>query len=177
MQANYGDFREPTLDEEFASRMDAADRAARAEDRSAALDTAEMRASGHPAAQPDDYQDPALTAAILADDSDTIRPVFGEPEATTAEPCDEYCEPDCVHHVANVGWDLSFGSRINIGPRSTTDPRLIMSLHLSDDAIANGMVYREVTPQKVIAYAQQLLELTGAQWQLVPAAPREPGRG
>jgi hypothetical protein len=91
-----------------------------------------------------------------------ITPVRGEPEATAAEPCDEYCDADCVHHTASVGWDLSFGSRINFHPRDTSDPRLVISLQLSDDAVAKGMVYREVTPQQVATYGQQLLSLTGA---------------
>lgn len=34
-------------------------------------DADEARAAGHPAYQPDGYQDPALTAAILADTADT----------------------------------------------------------------------------------------------------------
>lgn len=106
-----------------------------------------------------------------------IRPVCGEPEATAAAPCDEYCDPDCVNHTASVGWDLSFGSRINVGPRDTADPRLIVSLHLSDDAIATGMVYREATPQQVVTFAQQLLDLVGAQWKLVPAGPAQPDAG
>lgn len=102
-----------------------------------------------------------------------LRPVSGHPEATVAQACDEYCDPECVHHTPSVGWDLSFGSRINFGTRDTTDPRLIMSLHLSDDATATGMVYREVKPEQVVAFAQYLLALTGAQWQLVPA-PAKP---
>lgn len=44
MQASYGeDFREPTLEEEFAGRMDAADRAARAEDAASRTDNDEFR--------------------------------------------------------------------------------------------------------------------------------------
>jgi hypothetical protein len=50
---------------------------------------------------------------------------------------------------------------------------LVVSLHLSDDAIATGMVYREVQPQQVVTFAQQLLALTGAQWKLAPADPAE----
>jgi hypothetical protein len=102
-----------------------------------------------------------------------IKPVRGEPEAAAAEPCDEHCDPGCVHHTPSVGWDLSFGSRINFHPADTSDPRLVVSLHLSDDAIATGMVYREVQPQQVVTFAQQLLALTGAQWELVPADPAE----
>lgn len=102
-----------------------------------------------------------------------IKPVHGEPVAMAAEPCDEYCDIDCVSHTASAGWDLSFGSRINFHPASTADPRLVVSLHLSDDAIANGMVYRGVQQEQVMAFAQQLLDLVGAQWKLVPTAPDE----
>ncbi len=91
-----------------------------------------------------------------------LRPVYGQPEASNAETCDEHCEPDCVHHTASVGWDLSFGSRINFHPRDTRDPRLVVSLQLSDDAIANRVVYREVQPQQVAEFGQQLLGLAGA---------------
>jgi NTP pyrophosphatase (non-canonical NTP hydrolase) len=91
-----------------------------------------------------------------------LRPVSGQPEANTAEPCDEHCDPDCVHHTPSVGWDLSFGSRINFHPRDTADPRMVVSLHLSDDAVATGMVYREVQPQQVATFGQQLLGLAGA---------------
>jgi hypothetical protein len=65
-----------------------------------------------------------------------------------------------------VGWDLSFGSRINFHPVDTTDPRLAVSLHLSDDAVATGMVHREVTAAQVAEFAQALLRLVGAQWTL-----------
>lgn len=95
-----------------------------------------------------------------------IRPAAGSPEAATAEPCDQFCEPACVHHIPSVGWDLSHGSRINFHPVDTSDPRLVVSLHLSDDAVANGIVYREVTPAQVVAFAQHLLTLAGAQWTL-----------
>lgn len=98
-----------------------------------------------------------------------VRPVSGDPEAGAAEPCDEHCDIACVHHTPSVGWDLSFGSRINFHPVDTTDGRLVVSLHLSDDAVATGLVYREVSPQQVVAFAQQLLALVGAQWKLVPA--------
>ncbi len=91
-----------------------------------------------------------------------IRPVLGEPEASIAEPCDEHCDPDCVNHTPSVGWDLSLGSRINFHPVDTTDGRLIVSLHLSDDAIANRMVYREVRPDQVAMFARQLGELLAA---------------
>jgi hypothetical protein len=88
-----------------------------------------------------------------------LRAVIGQPEADTAEPCDEHCDPDCVNHVASVGWDLSFGSRINFHQRYTRDRRLVVSLQLSDDAIAKGQVYRQVKEQQVAKFAQHLLEL------------------
>ncbi len=102
-----------------------------------------------------------------------IRRVDGNPEARAAEPCDEYCDVECVHHTPDVGWDLSFGSRINVHPVDTTDGRLVVTLHLSDDAVANGMVYRQVEPEQVLAFACQLLELIGAQWK--PCLPPRPG--
>jgi hypothetical protein len=93
--------------------------------------------------------------------ADTTKPVRGQPESEQAEPCDEYCEPQCVHHVPSVGWDFSFGSRINFHPRDTTDSSLVMMLSLSDDAVASGMVYRKVEPEQVRTFARALLVLTG----------------
>jgi hypothetical protein len=97
-----------------------------------------------------------------------VRPVSGDPEARAAEPCDEHCDPDCVHHTPSVGWDLSFGSRINFHPVDTQDGRMVVSLHLSDDATAKGMVYREVKPEQVAAFALHLLELVapGGTWRV-----------
>ncbi len=94
--------------------------------------------------------------------TDPIRPVHSDPEFTGATPCDEYCDPDCGHHAPSAGWDLSFGSRINVHPVSVADDRLVVSLHLSDDAIRNGMVYRQVTPDQVAEFAKALLALAGA---------------
>lgn len=89
----------------------------------------------------------------------TIRAVHGDPAFTSPLPCDEYCDPDCGHHVPGVGWDLSFGSRINFHPADAGDDRLVVLLNLSDDAIAKGMVYRQVTPEQVRAFAHGLLAL------------------
>lgn len=97
----------------------------------------------------------------MSETDQTIRAVHGEPEFTSPLPCDEYCDPDCVHHVPSVGWSLSFGSRINLHPVDATDRRLVVSLQLSDDAIANGMVYRQVTPEQVREFARGLLALVG----------------
>lgn len=92
-----------------------------------------------------------------------LKPAHGTPEFTPPAPCDEYCDSDCVHHVASAGWDLSFGSRINVHRVDTADGRLVVSLHLSDDALANGMVYREVTPEQVAEFARHLLAVVGAE--------------
>lgn len=92
-----------------------------------------------------------------------IKPVYGHPEFTPPTSCDEHCDPGCVHHVASAGWDLSFGSRLNVGRVDTSDGRLVVSLHLSDDALANGMVYREVTPQQIADFARHLLAVVGAE--------------
>ncbi len=86
-----------------------------------------------------------------------LRPVYGSP----GQPCDDYCEPACVHHAPSVGWDLSVGSRIDVGPVDTADNRLVMSLHLGPDYDGSGVVRREVTPEQVAAYARQLLALVG----------------
>lgn len=88
-----------------------------------------------------------------------IKPVSGNPESSPPEPCDEYCDTECVHHAPTVGWDLSFGSRINFHPVDTTDGRLVVSLHLSDDAIASRMVYRQVTARQVAEFGRYLINL------------------
>lgn len=98
----------------------------------------------------------------MSTNTTAIKSVYANPEFTPPAPCDEYCEPNCIHHVASAGWDLSFGSRINIHPVDTADGRLVVSLHLSDDAVASGMVYRQVTPQQVADFARHLLAVVGA---------------
>lgn len=105
--------------------------------------------------------------------STEIRRVDGQPEARAAEPCDEHCDVECVHHTPNVGWDLSFGSRLNFHPVDTTDGRLVVALHLSDDAVATGMVYRRVEPEQVLTFARQLLALIGTEWR--PVLPPRAG--
>lgn len=92
-----------------------------------------------------------------------LRPTLGQPETSVAEPCDKDCDSACVHHVPSVGWDLSFGSRINFHPVDTGDGRLVVHLSLSDDAIANGTVWRQVSPEQVTAFARSLLRLVGAE--------------
>jgi hypothetical protein len=99
-------------------------------------------------------------AARWADDQRAaLKQVHGEPQADTAEPCDENCELACVHHVPGVGWDLSFGSRINVHPVDTTDDRMIVQLNLSDDAVMNRGVTREATREQVATFATHLLAL------------------
>jgi hypothetical protein len=91
-----------------------------------------------------------------------VRPVHGDPTAEAAGECDEYCDERCIHHTADVGWDLSWGARINFGQIDTTDPQLAVMLNLSDDAVSNGMVYRRVEPQQVATFGQHLIALAGA---------------
>ncbi len=90
-----------------------------------------------------------------------IRTVHGDPAFTSPLPCDEHCDTDCVHHVPNVGWDLSFGSRINFHPAGAGDNTLVVNLNLSDDATRSDNVYRQVTPDQVRAFAHGLLALLG----------------
>ncbi len=105
--------------------------------------------------------------------SPEIRPVHGQPEFVARTPCDEYCDPDCVHHVPSTGWDLSFGSRLNFHPAAVDDGRLVVDLNLSDDATTTGSVYRLVTRQQVLAHAHGLLALVDAEpvvaWSAVEA--------
>ncbi len=92
-----------------------------------------------------------------------IQAVYGQPEFVARTPCDEYCDPDCVHHVPSTGWDLSFGSRLNFHPAAVDDDRLVMDLNLSDDAITNRGVYRQVTPGQLADHAHGILALIGAE--------------
>ncbi len=102
-----------------------------------------------------------------------IRPVHSDPEYVGRTPCDEYCDPECGHHAPSAGWDLSFGSRINFHPVAANDDRLVVNLNLSDDAIANRSVYRQVTREQVLDHAHGLLALVDAEpvvaWSAVEA--------
>lgn len=82
----------------------------------------------------------------------TLKPTEGEPEDATF-----------VDEGMNVGWDLSFGCRLNVGgdgPES--DGPLVICANFSDADLARGFVKREVTPAQLVKFASLLLQVAVA---------------
>lgn len=79
----------------------------------------------------------------------TLQPTEGEPEDATL-----------VGEGTSIGWDLSFGFRLNVGGDSPdgTGP-LVISAHFSDADLARGFVKRQVTPEQLVKFASLLLQV------------------
>jgi len=111
-------------------------------------------------------------------DETPLRPTNGHPEFIPREDydIDDFDGKPIPPTLESVGWDLSFGSRINFGVIEDGTGDLYVDLQLSDDAVANGMVIRSVTREQVLAFAQHLLDLVGARPVLtLPEPPRVAG--
>lgn len=78
-----------------------------------------------------------------------LKPASGEPEYTTL-----------VGEGPRMGWDLSFGCRLNVGVDDCVDGHpLTISAHFSDADHTRGFVKREVTPQQLVEFAALLLRV------------------
>jgi hypothetical protein len=80
----------------------------------------------------------------------TLKPTEGEPHDSTDEDGE------------SVGWDLSFGFRLNAGQRLDNRDELTLGAHFSDADLARGFVKREVTPAQLREFARLLLNLAAA---------------
>lgn len=86
----------------------------------------------------------------------------GPPPTTTPRPA--HADPDYRHeydedgnpHDPSAGWDLAFGCRISFG---TMDGVLRASVHMSDHELKARCAIREVTPEQIRAFANDLLHL------------------
>ena len=85
-------------------------------------------------------------------DTNTIRPVYGDPDTIH-----EYDE-DGNAYDPGVGWDLSGGCRSTIGYQ---DGQLVAVVHTSDEDKRRGFTRRTVTREQVADYARKLLALVG----------------
>lgn len=83
----------------------------------------------------------------------TLQPTYGQP----------YDSSDIDGE--SVGWDLSFGFRLNVDHddfEDLTSP-LTINAHFSDADRARGFVKREVTADQLAEFARLLLNIAGKQ--------------
>lgn len=83
----------------------------------------------------------------------TLKPTDGDPHDSSD---DEIAE--------GIGWDLSFGFRLNVDHDDYTDVNtpLVIGAHFSDADLARGMVKREVTPAQLEEFARLLLNIAAS---------------
>lgn len=72
----------------------------------------------------------------------------------------------------SIGWDLSFGFRLNVDHDDFEDHStpLTINAHFSDADKARGFVKREVTPEQLEEFARLLLNIAAKQKQRAGAA-------
>lgn len=81
----------------------------------------------------------------------TLKPADGEPHDSSDEDGE------------SVGWDLSFGFRLNVGQLDCDRATLTIGAHFSDADLARGFVERSVTPAQLDEFARLLLNLAASQ--------------
>ena len=83
----------------------------------------------------------------------TLKPTHGDPHDSSD-----------VDDLESVGWDLSFGFRLNVDhdiEEDLTSP-LTIGAHFSDADLARGFVKRQVTPEQLEEFARLLLNMAAA---------------
>jgi hypothetical protein len=88
-----------------------------------------------------------------------IKPTLGQPEFREAYDPREFDDTLPVD-PAWAGWDFSVGSNLTFSSNPTDG--FYVHLGLSDDAIRDQRVYRSVTREQVLAFAEHLLRLVDA---------------
>lgn len=85
-----------------------------------------------------------------SDTPQNLKPTHGAPHDTESL---DGCE--------GIGWDLSWGFRLNIGHDTAEDPTspLVIGAGFSDVDEAAGIVVREATPEQLEEFARLLLNL------------------
>lgn len=86
-------------------------------------------------------------------DSSPLKPTHGEPH-----------DSESLDGCEGIGWDLSWGFRLNIGHDTAEDPTspLTIGANFSDSDQARGIVVREVTPEQLEEFARLLLDLAAS---------------
>jgi hypothetical protein len=79
----------------------------------------------------------------------TLRPTYGDPQDSSDTDGE------------SIGWDLSFGFRLNIDHADYEDHTtpLTIGANFSDADLARGFVRREVTPEQIEEFARLLLNV------------------
>jgi hypothetical protein len=82
----------------------------------------------------------------------TLKPTHGEPHDSSDIDGE------------SVGWDLSFGFRLNVDHVDLDDHTTPLTIggHFSDADLARGFVKREVTPAQLEEFARLLLNVAAA---------------
>ncbi len=95
-----------------------------------------------------------LAHAKPATATSTLRPTYGAPH-----------DSESLDGCEGVGWDLSWGFRLNVGHDEAEDPNspLTIGASFSDSDQANGIVVRETTPEQLEEFARLLLNIAAKQ--------------
>lgn len=88
-------------------------------------------------------------------------PVRRGPDYVEQVPTVDVFNEPCLTEPDSAGWDLSGGARISFG--KDDDGELMVTLNISDYALLTGIVQRGVTCQQLVAHAEHLLRIAGAQ--------------
>ena len=91
-----------------------------------------------------------LAHAKLAPSASTLRPTYGAPH-----------DSESLDGCEGLGWDLSWGFRLNVGHDVADDPTspLTIGASFSDSDQANGIVVREAAPEQLEEFARLLLDI------------------
>lgn len=106
-----------------------------------------------------------MTATITTDPHNGT-PVYGSPQFLQQEQIEDMFGDPALTEPTSCGWDLSGGARINYGHVDDGGP-LLVTLNLSDYAMATGIVQRIVTREQLVEHARHLLRLAGAELAIV----------
>lgn len=80
----------------------------------------------------------------------TLKPTHGEPH-----------DAESIENYEGIGWDLSFGFRLNVSHADHEDVNspLTIGAHFSDADLARGFCEREASPAQLEEFARLLLNL------------------
>jgi hypothetical protein len=108
----------------------------------------------------------------------TIEATAGWPPPWILKPADGQPHDAEDDGYEGVGWDLSFGCRLNAGHADFEDVTtpLTIGAHFSDADRARGFVEREVSPAQLVEFARLLLNLAAKHTQRQTAEADE-GKG
>lgn len=101
----------------------------------------------------------------ISDTTQALKPTHGTPH-----------DAESIDGCEGIGWDLSWGFRLNVGHDDAEDPTspLTIGANFSDADQARGIVVRETTPQQLEEFARLLLNLAAKHRQRMAARPTIP---